>query len=140
MRGRRQPGVYGRETLADIEKSCRRHAKTLGLSAECCQWNSEGELVGWIQAARGGHHGIVVNPGAYSHTSIAIMDAFLAAGLPVIEVHLSNIHRREAFRHHSYVSKVEDADRKSVVEGKSVSERVDLGGGRTIKKKRKHIK
>lgn len=109
MLGSRQPDVYGRETLADVEKSCRRHAKSLGLTADCRQSNSEGELVGWIQTARGGHDGIIVNPGAYSHTSIAIMDAFLAVGLPLIEVHLSNIHRREAFRHHSYVSKVADA-------------------------------
>lgn len=109
MLGSRQPDVYGRETLADIEESCRRHAASRGLSAECRQSNSEGELVGWIQGARESHDGIIINPGAYSHTSIAIMDAFLAVGLPVIEVHLSNIHRREAFRHHSYVSKVADA-------------------------------
>src|SRR3546814_6910668 len=108
MLGSRQPDVYGRETLADVEKSCRRNAKSRGLAAECRQSNSEGELVGWIQGARGSHDGIIINPGAYSHTSIAIMDAFLAVGLPLIEVHLSNIHRREAFRHHSYVS-----DRKS---------------------------
>lgn len=109
MLGTRQPEVYGRETLADVETACQRHAKSLGLAADCRQSNSEGELVGWIQDARSGHAGIIVNPGAYSHTSIAIMDAFLAVGLPLIEVHLSNIHRREAFRHHSYVSKVADA-------------------------------
>ncbi|MGF1591646.1 MAG: type II 3-dehydroquinate dehydratase [Kiloniellaceae bacterium] len=109
MLGSRQPDVYGRESLSDIEESCRRHGKDLGLDVDCRQSNSEGELVGWIQDARQGHDGIVINPGAYSHTSIAIMDAFLAAGLPLIEVHLSNIHRREAFRHHSYVSKVADA-------------------------------
>src|SRR3546814_17029226 len=71
--------------------------------------SSDLELVGWIQGARGSHDGIIINPGAYSHTSIAIMDAFLAVGLPLIEVHLSNIHRREAFRPHSYVSQVADA-------------------------------
>ena len=109
MLGSRQPDVYGRESLDDIEKSCLRHGKDLGLDVDCRQSNSEGELVGWIQAAREGHGGIVINPGAYSHTSIAIMDAILAAGLPLIEVHLSNIHRREAFRHHSYVSKAADA-------------------------------
>lgn len=109
MLGTRQPEVYGRETLADVETACRRHAKTLGLDADCRQSNSEGELVTWIQDARGSHAGIIVNPGAYSHTSVAIMDAFLAVGLPLIEVHLSNIHRREPFRHHSYVSKVADA-------------------------------
>ena len=109
MLGSRQPDVYGRETLADIEKSCRQHGKTLGLTVDCRQSNGEGELVSWIQEARKAHNGIVINPGAYSHTSIAIMDALLAAELPVVEVHLSNIHRREAFRHHSYVSKVADA-------------------------------
>ncbi|MGF1630059.1 MAG: type II 3-dehydroquinate dehydratase [Kiloniellaceae bacterium] len=109
MLGSRQPDVYGRETLADIEKSCRRHGKDRGLNVDCRQSNSEGELVGWIQDARNAHDGIVINPGAYSHTSIAIMDAILAVGLPLIEVHLSNIHRRESFRHHSYVSKAADA-------------------------------
>src|SRR3546814_15226379 len=104
MLGSRQPDVYGRETLADIEKSCRRHAKTLGLTAECRQSNSEGELVGWIQAARGGPHGLVVNPSASSHPSIAILDALLAAGLPVIEVPLSKLHLRQAFRHHPPLS------------------------------------
>ena len=109
MLGTRQPEVYGRETLADVETACRRHGKSLGLAVDCRQSNSEGELVTWIQDARGSHAGIIVNPGAYSHTSVAIMDAFLAVGLPLIEVHLSNIHRREPFRHHSYVSKVADA-------------------------------
>lgn len=109
MLGTRQPEVYGRETLADIEAACRRHGKSLGLAVDCRQSNSEGELVTWIQEARESHAGIIINPGAYSHTSIAIMDAFLAVGLPLIEVHLSNIHRREAFRHSSYVSKVADA-------------------------------
>jgi 3-dehydroquinate dehydratase-2 len=109
MLGSRQPDVYGRETLSDIETSCRQHGKDLGLTVDCRQSNSEGELVGWIQDARKDHGGIVINPGAYSHTSIAIMDAFLATELPVIEVHLSNIHRREAFRHLSYVSKVAEA-------------------------------
>src|SRR3546814_8068766 len=98
MLGSRQPDVYGRETLADVEKSCRRHAKSRGLAAECRQSNSEGELVGWIQGARGRHDGIIINPGAYSHTSIAIMDDFLAVGLPLIEVHLSNIPDRKSTR------------------------------------------
>lgn len=109
MLGTRQPEVYGRETLADVEESCRRHGRSRGLDVDCRQSNSEGELVTWIQEARNSHDGIIINPGAYSHTSIAIMDAFLAVGLPLIEVHLSNIHRREPFRHHSYVSKVADA-------------------------------
>lgn len=109
MLGKRQPDVYGRESLADVEEGCRRHGKGLGLNVDCRQSNSEGELVDWIQAARDDQDGLIINPGAYSHTSIAIMDALLAAELPVIEVHLSNIHRRDAFRHHSYVSKVADA-------------------------------
>lgn len=109
MLGSRQTDVYGRETLSDIEESCHRHGQSLGLETDCRQSNSEGQLVDWIQAARKDHSGIVINPGAYSHTSIAIMDALLAAELPVVEVHLSNIHRREAFRHQSYVSKVADA-------------------------------
>ncbi len=102
--GTREPEIYGRTTLADIEAECRRHAGRLGLAAECRQSNGEGQLVDWIQEARGGHAAIVINPGAYSHTSIAILDALQAAGLPVIEVHLSNIHKRETFRQHSYVS------------------------------------
>jgi 3-dehydroquinate dehydratase-2 len=109
MLGSRQPDVYGREGLADIEDGCRRHGQSLGLEVDCRQSNSEGQLIDWIQAARESHGGIIINPGAYSHTSIAIMDALLAVGLPLIEVHLSNIHRREAFRHLSYVSKVADA-------------------------------
>ncbi len=102
--GTRQPEVYGRETLADIEAMCRSRAQELGLEADCRQSNGEGELVGWIQGARGDCAGILINPGAYSHTSIAILDALLAVELPVVEVHLSNIHGREAFRRHSYVS------------------------------------
>ncbi len=109
MLGSRQPDVYGRESLGDIEQSCSQHGQSLGMDVECRQSNGEGQLVDWIQAARQSHDGLILNPGAYSHTSIAIMDALLAAGLPLIEVHLSNIHRREAFRHHSYVSKVADA-------------------------------
>ena len=109
MLGKRQPDVYGSESLADIEASCRRHGKAQGLKVDCRQSNSEGELIDWIQGAREEQDGLILNPGAYSHTSIAIMDALLAASLPLIEVHLSNIHRREAFRHHSYVSKVADA-------------------------------
>jgi len=109
MLGSRQPDVYGQESLSDIEQSCGRHGQSLGMDVECRQSNSEGQLVDWVQAARQSHDGLILNPGAYSHTSIAIMDALLAADLPLIEVHLSNIHRREAFRHHSYVSKVADA-------------------------------
>lgn len=102
--GEREPAVYGRTTLADIEKSCRRRAKTLGLAVDFRQSNDEGELVTWIQEARAGHAAIVINAGAYSHTSIAILDALQAFAGPIIEVHLSNIYRRETFRHHSHVS------------------------------------
>lgn len=103
--GTREPEIYGRTTLADIEAQCRARAGELGLAVDCRQSNGEGQLVDWIQEARNGHAAIVINPGAYSHTSIAILDALQAADLPVIEVHLSNIHKRETFRQHSYVSK-----------------------------------
>ena len=104
--GTREPEIYGRTTLADIEASCRARAEELGLALEFLQSNSEGELVTWIQEARGRHQAIVINPAAYSHTSVAILDALQASDLPVIEVHLSNTQKREAFRHHSYVSLV----------------------------------
>lgn len=102
--GQRQPEVYGRETLADVEALCRSSAEAAGLVADCRQSNHEGELVTWIQEARGTREGIVINPGAYSHTSVAILDALNAFEAPVIEVHISNIHKRETFRHKSYVS------------------------------------
>jgi 3-dehydroquinate dehydratase-2 len=102
--GKRQPDVYGRETLADVESACRALADDLGLDARVHQSNHEGTLVDLVQEAREAAAGIVINPGAYSHTSIAILDALNAFEGPVIEVHISNIHRREAFRHHSYVS------------------------------------
>ena len=105
MLGTRQPEIYGAATLADIEAACDTRAKEVGLAVECRQSNSEGELVGWIQAARGEARAVIINPGAYSHTSVAILDALLAAELPIVEVHLSNIHQREEFRRHSYVSK-----------------------------------
>ena len=106
MLGVRQPEIYGRDTLADIEQACADEAEQLELEVDFRQSNHEGELVTWIQEARTAHDGIVVNAGAYSHTSVAILDALQAAELPVIEVHLSNIFRRESFRHHSYVSTV----------------------------------
>lgn len=109
MLGTREPDVYGRESLADIEAKSGKHGEALGLAVECRQSNSEGTLIDWIQAARESHDALIMNPGGYSHSSIAIMDALLAAQMPLIEVHLSNIYRREAFRHHSYVSKVADA-------------------------------
>ncbi len=103
--GTREPAIYGRQTLADIEQACRDKAAERGLEVDCRQSNAEGQLVDWIQEAGKSFDGIVINPGAYSHTSIAIPDALLAVGLPVVEVHLSNIHRREMFRATSYVSK-----------------------------------
>lgn len=102
--GQRQPEVYGHETLADVEAKCRALAAQLGLGVAFAQSNHEGALVDHIQGARGRCAGIVINPGAYSHTSVAILDALCAFEGVVIEVHVSNIHRREAFRHHSYVS------------------------------------
>lgn len=104
MLGTREPAVYGSETLADLKARCEKRAKSLGLTVDFRQSNLEGELVGWIQEARANASGIVLNAGAYTHTSIAILDALQAAELPVVEVHLSNIFRRDAFRHHSYVS------------------------------------
>ncbi len=106
MLGIREPETYGSQTLADIEATCTAEGKRLGLAIECKQSNREGELVDWIQQAYGKKDGIVLNPGAYSHTSVAIRDAISAVSLPVIEVHLSNIHAREQFRHFSYVSAV----------------------------------
>ena len=106
MLGVREPATYGSNTLADIEKMCKAEGKALGLTVTCKQSNHEGELVAWIQEALGTFEAIVINPAAYSHTSVAIHDALRAVGLPAIEVHLSNIHAREPFRHHSYVSPV----------------------------------
>jgi 3-dehydroquinate dehydratase-2 len=105
MLGTRQPELYGRESLADIETLCRAHAVRLGLEIEFRQSNHEGDLVTWIQECRGRAAGIVINAGAYTHTSVAVLDALLAAEVPAVEVHLSNIHQRDPFRHHSYVAK-----------------------------------
>lgn len=104
--GVRDPSVYGRDTLADIEARCLARAAALGLQIEFRQTNHEGQLVDWIQEARESGDGIVLNAGALTHTSVAVLDALSAADLPIIEVHLSNIFRRERFRHHSYVSLV----------------------------------
>ncbi len=106
MLGVRQPEVYGRTTLGDIEASCRERAAGLGLELELRQSNHEGQLVEWIQEARDNADGIVINAGALTHTSVAILDALNLAELPVIEVHISNIHARESFRNHSYISAV----------------------------------
>ncbi len=102
--GLRQPELYGSETLADVIARATALAGDLGLDLTALQSNHEGELVDWIQAARGTSAGIIINPGAYSHTSVAILDALHAFEGPVLEVHISNIHKREAFRHHSFVS------------------------------------
>jgi 3-dehydroquinate dehydratase II len=104
--GTREPGTYGSETLKDVEILCRTTADELDMSLDFRQSNHEGELVTWIQDARKTADAILINPAAYSHTSVAIHDALRAAGLPVAEVHISNIHQRESFRHHSYVSSV----------------------------------
>ena len=102
--GLRQPEIYGHETLDDVAAKVADLAEDLGLRVRALQSNHEGQLVDWIQEARGTSAGIILNPGAYSHTSIAILDALNAYDGPVLEVHISNIHKREAFRHHSYVS------------------------------------
>jgi 3-dehydroquinate dehydratase II len=102
--GVREPETYGTDTLADIEEACLERAASLGVTVDFRQSNHEGQLVDWIQEARDGADGIVINAGGYTHNSVAILDALRAAALPVIEVHLSNIFRREHFRHRSYVS------------------------------------
>jgi 3-dehydroquinate dehydratase-2 len=107
--GRRDPQVYGTATLADVEKLCREEGEALGLDVECCQSNHEGELVDAIHGAFAAGQAVVGNFGAYTHTSVAIMDALAVLTTPVVEVHISNIHAREDFRHHSYVSRVADA-------------------------------
>jgi len=104
--GTRQPEIYGKLTLAQIEKQLRTLAKELAVEIEFRQSNGEGELVTWIQQAAGKFAAIVINPAAYTHTSLAMRDAISAAGLPVVEIHLSNIHKREQFRHHSYIAEV----------------------------------
>ncbi|MBC7140742.1 MAG: type II 3-dehydroquinate dehydratase [Rhodobacteraceae bacterium] len=102
--GKRQPGIYGHDTLADVEARCAAVAAEGGLTSTLMQSNHEGQIVDWIHEARDKAAGIIINPAALSHTSIAVLDALNAFDGPVIEVHISNIHKREAFRHHSYVS------------------------------------
>lgn len=102
--GLREPAIYGAATLKDVEARCRAHAAGLGLDIDFRQSNIEGELVSWIHEARDKACGIAINAGAYTHTSVALHDALKAAELPSVEVHLSNVHKREAFRHHSYIA------------------------------------
>ena len=102
--GVREPETYGTDTLADIEEACLERAAALGLAVDFRQSNHEGQLVDWIQEARESADGIVINAGGYTHSSVAILDALRASDLPVIEVHISNIFKREHFRHRSYVS------------------------------------
>jgi len=104
--GTRQPEIYGKLTLAEIEKKMRALAEELGVEIDFRQSNSEGELITWIQQAAGNFAALVINPAAYTHTSLAMRDAIAAVGLPTVEIHISNIHKREPFRHHSYVAQV----------------------------------
>ena len=104
--GTRQPEIYGHTTLTDVEDMCVAHGRTLGVEVTCAQSNHEGALVTHIQEARGKHAGIALNAGAYTHTSIALMDAIKGTEVPTVELHLSNVHARESFRHPSYISPV----------------------------------
>jgi 3-dehydroquinate dehydratase-2 len=104
--GTRQPEIYGRTTLAQIEKKVRALAAELRVTIDFRQSNSEGELVTWVQQAKGKFGAILFNPAAYTHTSLALRDAIAAVGIPTIEIHLSNIHKREQFRRHSFIAEV----------------------------------
>lgn len=104
--GQREPQTYGRTTLDELDAACRAAGAALGLDVDCRQTNHEGVMLDWIHAARTQAAGIVINPGGWTHTSVALRDALAASELPIVEVHISNIHRREAFRQHSYVSAV----------------------------------
>lgn len=104
--GSREQSIYGTQSLDKIDSALANLAENLAVTVDIRQSNSEGELVGWIQEAKSGYDGIIINPAAYTHTSVAIRDALAAVGVPTIEVHLSNIYRRESFRHHSHVAGV----------------------------------
>lgn len=104
--GKREPHIYGHETLADVEAECRRTGEALGLSVDFRQSNAEHQLIDWIHEARETMAGLVINPAGLSHTSVSLMDALSACAFPILEVHISNIHKREEFRHFSYVSRV----------------------------------
>ncbi|MEM5388359.1 type II 3-dehydroquinate dehydratase [Paraburkholderia phymatum] len=107
--GTREPTIYGAETLDDVARRCREAGERLDLAIDFRQSNAEHQLIDWLHEARETQQGIVINPAAYTHTSVAIADALSAIAKPVIEVHISNIHKRESFRHHSYVSAVAEA-------------------------------
>ena len=102
--GKRQPEIYGHDTLADVEVACARVGAEVGLDLRLLQSNHEGQIVDWVHEAREAAAGIIINPAAYTHTSVAILDALNTFEGPVLEVHISNVHKRESFRHHSYVS------------------------------------
>ena len=104
--GKRQPHIYGHETLADVERDCQKLAKELGFELKFLQSNREYELIDWVHEAREAASGLVINPAAFTHTSVALLDALNTFDHPIIEVHISNIHQREAFRHHSYISPI----------------------------------
>jgi 3-dehydroquinate dehydratase-2 len=104
--GKREPEIYGRQTLAEIDAELARDAKSLGVEVDCFQSNHEGELIDRIQQAMGVASGVLINPAGLTHTSVALRDALIATGLPIIEVHLSNVFAREPFRQHSYVSPI----------------------------------
>ncbi|MEX2616518.1 MAG: type II 3-dehydroquinate dehydratase [Alphaproteobacteria bacterium] len=106
MLGVRQPEIYGSDTLADIERMCQDHSREIDVEIDFRQSNHEGELVTWIQEARDIQDGIIINAGAYTHTSVALLDALSLTDLPIIELHISNIFKRDSFRHHSYISPV----------------------------------
>ncbi|MGX9352940.1 type II 3-dehydroquinate dehydratase [Shimia sp. W99] len=102
--GKREPEIYGSDTLEDVAKNCATLGKDLGIDTTLLQSNHEGQLIDWIHAAREDSDGIIINPAAFTHTSVAILDALNTFKGPVLEVHISNVHQRESFRHHSYVS------------------------------------
>ncbi|WP_198679844.1 type II 3-dehydroquinate dehydratase [Idiomarina fontislapidosi] len=104
--GRREPNIYGHETLKDVEQLLHTQASTLGVTLECKQSNREYELIEWVHEAVNNAQMIIINPGAFAHTSVALRDALLGVGIPFYEVHISNIYRREAFRHHSYLADI----------------------------------
>jgi 3-dehydroquinate dehydratase-2 len=106
MLGMREPEIYGTETLVDIEEQCLRHGDSLSITVDFRQSNQEGDLIDWVHEAFRTKQGLIINAGAYTHTSIALHDALAMLKIPIIEVHLSNIYKREAFRHHSYISPV----------------------------------